>query len=119
MKLHDNFYKIHDIAREDNTATIRVELLPSHPIYAGHFPGQPMVPGVCTLTIIKECIERILGCKVSYASIKECKYMSALIPEENLLITISTTIDEDKNVKAVVNRDSTQETVLKLKAVIK
>ena len=45
--------------------------------------------------------------------------MSALIPEGNLYITISITIDEDKTIKAVVNRDSTHETVLKLKAVIK
>lgn len=119
MVLNETFYKIHNIAREDNSATVRVELLSSHPIYAGHFPGQPVVPGVCTLTIIKECIGQILGYEVSYASIKECKYMSALIPEENLGITLSITIDEDKNVKAVVNRDSTNETVLKLKAVIK
>lgn len=119
MKLHENFYKIHDMARVDNTATIRVELLPSHPIYTGHFPGQPVVPGVCTLTIIKECIGQMLGYEVSYASIKECKYMSALIPDENLYITISITIGEDKNVKAVVNRDTAQETVLKLKATIK
>lgn len=119
MILKDNFYKIHNIARIDNSATIRVELLPSHPIYVGHFPGQPVVPGVCTLTIIKECIKEILGNSVSYASIKECKYMSALIPEEDLYINISITIDDDKNVKVVVNRDRTQEIVLKLKAVIK
>ena len=119
MILNDNFYKILSITRVGNSATISVELLPTHPIYAGHFPGQPVVPGVCTLTIIKECIEKVLGRSTSYASIKECKYISALIPEENLCITISVTIDEDKNVKAVVNRDSTQEAVLKLKAVIK
>jgi len=119
MILNESFYKIHEITREDNSATVRVELLPSHPIYAGHFPGQPVVPGVCTLTIIKECIEKVLGGSTSYASIKECKYLSALIPEENLYITISITIDEGKNIKAVVNRDSTHETVLKLKAVIK
>lgn len=119
MILNDNFYKIHNITRDGNSATINVELLPTHPIYKGHFPGQPIVPGVCTLTIIKECIAKVLGYSVSYAGIKECKYMSALIPEEKLYITISITIDENKGVKALVNRDSTQETVLKLKAEIK
>ena len=119
MILNENFYKIHDIARDGNSATVRVELLPSHPIYAGHFPEQPVVPGVCTLTIIKECIEKVLGRSTSYASIKECKYMSALIPDENLYITISITIDEDKNIKVVVKRECTQETVLKLKAMIR
>lgn len=119
MILKDNFYRIHDIVRDGDSATIRVELLPSHSIYAGHFPGQPVVPGVCTLTIIKECICEVLGEDVSYSSIRECKYMSALIPAKDLFITVSLTVDEGKNVKAVVNRDNTGEVVLKLKAVVR
>ena len=109
MILNDNFYKIHNITRDGNSATINVELLPTHPIYKGHFPGQPVVPGVCTLTIIKECIAKVLGYSVSYAGIKECKYMSALIPEEKLYITISITIDEVKNgsITSIVLKSST------------
>lgn len=119
MIFKDNFYRINEIVRDGDSATVRVGLLPSHPIYAGHFPGQPVVPGVCTLTIIKECIGEVLGQDVSYSSIKECKYMSALIPDEDLFITVSLTVDEGKNVKAVVNRDNTGEAVLKLKAVVR
>jgi 3-hydroxymyristoyl/3-hydroxydecanoyl-(acyl carrier protein) dehydratase len=35
-------------------ATIRLN--PDHAIFAGHFPGQPVVPGVCMLQIIKELL---------------------------------------------------------------
>lgn len=119
MILNGNLYRIHKVVCNGNSATVRVELLPSHPIYAGHFPGRPVLPGVCTLTIIKECIGRILGQNVSYASIKECKYISTLIPAKDLFITISLTIDNDKNVKATVYRDNSEEAVLKLKAVIR
>lgn len=119
MIFKDNFYRIDEIVRDGDSATIRVGLFPSHPIYAGHFPGQPVVPGVCTLTIIKECLGEVLGLAVSYASIKECKYMSALIPADGLFITVFLTVDEGKNVKAIVNRDNTGEVVLKLKAVVR
>lgn len=38
---------------------VRVMLNPQHSLYAGHFPQQPVVPGVCTLQMIKECLEKI------------------------------------------------------------
>lgn len=52
--LLENFYKIiHIKEREDGKQEIEIELNPGHVLYQGHFPGQPVVPGVCTLQIIK------------------------------------------------------------------
>ena len=51
--LLENFYKIiHIKEREDGKQAIEIELNPGHVLYQGHFPGQPVVPGVCTLQII-------------------------------------------------------------------
>lgn len=56
--LLENFYKIiHIKEREDGKQAIEIELNPGHVLYQGHFPGQPVVPGVCTLQIIKESAE--------------------------------------------------------------
>lgn len=53
--LLENFYKIiHRKEREDGKREIEIELNPGHALYQGHFPGQPVVPGVCTLQMIKE-----------------------------------------------------------------
>ena len=119
MRLEDNFYKIHSIEAAENNYKIEVELLPNHPIYEGHFPGQPVVPGVCTLTIIRECIGKILSKPVSFATIKECKYVSALIPEEGLKIMLNLTLSEDGSVKGTVERVDNNQIALKLKATIK
>lgn len=116
MKLEDNFYKINAIEQAENDYKIEVELMPNHPIYAGHFPEQPVVPGVCTLTIIRECIGKILSKSVSFASIKECKYVSALIPEEGLTIIINLTLSDDGGVKVVVEKAKDKQIALKLKA---
>jgi 3-hydroxyacyl-[acyl-carrier-protein] dehydratase len=119
MRLEDNFYKIHAIEQTENNYKIEVELMQDHPIYEGHFPGQPVVPGVCTLTIIRECIGKILSKSVSFDSIKECKYVSALIPEEGLKIIINLTLAADGGVKVVVERVDNKQIALKLKATLR
>lgn len=116
MRLENNFYTINNIEQKsDDAFAVEVTILPEHQIYEGHFPQQPVVPGVCTLTIIRECIGNILSKEVSFSSIKECKYVSALIPQEDLRIMINLIISESK-VTALVERVDDQQTVLKLKA---
>ena len=39
------------LSAEDRLA-FRVRLDAAHPVYAGHFPGNPVLPGVCTLQIV-------------------------------------------------------------------
>ena len=116
MRLENNFYKIDSIEQQDGSYKIVVEILADHPIYEGHFPQQAVVPGVCTLTIIRECIGKILDKSVEFESIKECKYVSALIPCEGLTIVINLTIADATKVSAMVVRGDNQQAVLKLKA---
>lgn len=118
MRLKDNFYRILAINRIGNDYKIEAELMADHPIYKGHFPQKAVVPGVCTLTIIKECLAEILARHVAFASIRECKYVSALTPQEGLRIIIALTVAEEGRVVAVVERAESGQTVLKLKAVL-
>lgn len=119
MVLEGNFYKLNNIERiDDGNYNVEVQLMPSHPIYAGHFPSQAVVPGVCTLTIIRECLSRILEKNVVFESIKECKYIFALLPQDNLTITININITESNKLKIAVVRNDSQQAVLKLKCTI-
>ena len=38
--------------------TLSLTITPDHPAFAGHFPGQPLLPGVCLLA---EVMEAVLG----------------------------------------------------------
>lgn len=55
-------------------------LYPEHPIFGGHFPGQPVVPGVCMLQIIKEALEKAIGKKLFLAQTANIKFLSMLVP---------------------------------------
>ena len=52
-----------------------------HPIFAGHFPGRPIVPGVMLLEWVLEEIARLRGCAPSALRIREVKFFTPLAPD--------------------------------------
>ena len=66
-ELLPNFYKVtHSEHINETDWVVQVMLNPQHAIYSGHFPQQPVVPGVCMLQIIKECVEKIQQAPLQY-----------------------------------------------------
>ena len=55
MLLND-FFTIEEFSKDATAFRAVVRLNEQHPVFAGHFPGQPVVPGVFTLQMIKECM---------------------------------------------------------------
>lgn len=117
MKLADTFYTIRSFDSAGDGFRACVELLPDHPVYQGHFPGQPVVPGVLTLALVRECASMHIGRRAAYAAIRECKFISALLPCEGLEIRLDFTLDEQQKLCGTVRRG--EEPVLKLNAVLK
>ena len=117
MRLEGNFYSvIRQEQLQDSEFEVEVKLYPEHEIYNGHFPLQPIVPGVCTLTVIKECLEALLKRDVVFDSIKECKFLSALSPKPDLTIKMNLLVDDNNWLKATVMRCDDGQVVLKLRA---
>lgn len=52
-----------------------------HPIFAGHFPGRPIVPGVMLLEWALEEIARLCACAPSALRIREAKFFTPLGPD--------------------------------------
>lgn len=120
MRLEGDFYKTEHFESDPAGFRAVVSLNPYHPIYAGHFPSQPVVPGVCTMTVVRELAGRALGCKVRFASVKESKFVSAVIPDGNLRLKFDFAIEADLKITGTVFRcDGGGETAaLKLKAML-
>lgn len=117
MNWENNFYRIIQVAEGDNGFNSTVELMEKHPIYEGHFPFESIVPGVCTLAIIRSCLSVYSDKNISFSKIKECKFISVIKPKAGLLISIDITFKKKNTISAIVyNNDNT---VLKLKATIK
>lgn len=97
--LLDNFYTILSSESSDSTIwTIQVKLNPGHPVYQGHFPGHPVVPGVCLLQLIKECVEDIRQQKLQVTQVSSCKFLSAINPIEIPHISVALTLKRQKKV---------------------
>ena len=88
MLLKD-FYKVEKLDETaDRKYTALVILNKDHSIFKGHFPGNPVTPGVCMIQIIKELTQQILGCSLVMTSSSNVKFMALINPEINSLLTL-------------------------------
>ncbi|MET7000848.1 3-hydroxyacyl-ACP dehydratase [Chitinophaga defluvii] len=86
--LAGSFYKI---VQEQSTAgnrTVTIELNAAHAIFGGHFPGQPVVPGVCMMQIIQELLEGSLGKKVLLQKASNMKFLNMIDPVQQPLADV-------------------------------
>ena len=60
---------------------------PKHPSLAGHFPDNPIVPGVVILGEVLEHMGKSLGQSFIISKIPSVKFHSPLRPNEQLLLT--------------------------------
>lgn len=115
MRLENDFYKLLSLSATENGWEATVELNHEHRIYEGHFPQQAVVPGVCTLTMIREILSKALGKAVRFSHIKECKYVSALLPQKGMQVDFVMELQGDV-LKCSASKEG--ETVLKLSATV-
>ncbi|MDR2802201.1 MAG: beta-hydroxyacyl-ACP dehydratase [Prevotellaceae bacterium] len=89
--LLNNFFTIEEFSKDTASFRAVVRLNGQHPVFAGHFPGQPVVPGVFTLQMIKECVAYALEKEVHFSTIQNCKFSRTILPEEHHLLEIHCT----------------------------
>ena len=54
-----------------------------HPIFAGHFPNRPIVPGVMLLDWAMREAATALACGTFDLTVRECKFLEPLEPERS------------------------------------
>ena len=62
-------------------------IAPSHPSLPGHFPGNPIVPGVVILEEVLDLIVQSLNQPLMLANVPSVKFHSPLRPNESLQLT--------------------------------
>ncbi len=59
---------------------------PDHPVFAGHFPGTPIVPGVMLLDTALHAIAAATGIALDTCEIGSVKFLARANPGEELVI---------------------------------
>ncbi|MBS1614999.1 MAG: 3-hydroxyacyl-ACP dehydratase [Bacteroidetes bacterium] len=60
-----------------------------HRIFEGHFPGHPIVPGVCTLAIVKEALESALGKNLMLHESSVIKFLGLIHPDSRPILDLN------------------------------
>jgi 3-hydroxyacyl-[acyl-carrier-protein] dehydratase len=58
----------------------------AHPALPGHFPDQPIVPGVVLLDRLADTVEREWGARI--AKLPQVKFLRPLLPNELAVLTV-------------------------------
>lgn len=118
MAVLHNFYTINSIEEKtENSYDVLIELNKNHTIFEGHFPGNPVTPGVCMIQIVKELVEEITQKKWQLKKLSNVKFMAIINPEEHPNLHISLDIHKVDNQLKVKSIAAYEEVVaLKLSA---
>lgn len=102
--LLNSFFKITNIQSAEKHI-VSIELNPSHEIYTGHFPNNPVTPGVCLTQMVKETIEYITHKKLMMITGDNLKFTAILNPIEHPNAIITLTLKNKEN--GILQVDST------------
>jgi len=116
-----HLYKVLSSSKiEEGKYEFIVEINPEDSLFKGHFPGRPILPGVCTILIVKECICSVLGKDLHFMNIAQCKFIGMVDPniDNKLVITIS--IKTENSDETVVNAsiNNSNSVVFKIRATL-
>lgn len=119
MLLKD-FYTVNSFDTVDGQKYVATIMLnKGHDVFKGHFPDNPVTPGVCMMQIIKELTQEAVKTSLTMKSASNIKFMALINPEVNplLRLELDIVVAEDNTVK-VKNTSYFDETVaLKLSCI--
>jgi 3-hydroxyacyl-[acyl-carrier-protein] dehydratase len=85
MLLND-FYVIEGSPAADTAAgevRMLLTLNAGHPIFAAHFPGQPVVPGACAVQMVEELLSHVFAGEYALISAGQIKFLTPIDPRRH------------------------------------
>ena len=91
---------------EEECCEYSILFCPEHPIFKGHFPNCPIVPGACLVQIAEELLSQSLNTLVHFTAIKNLKFRKPITPDISVSFSISKTNDDQVSVLIHTNLDN-------------
>ncbi|PRD54774.1 3-hydroxyacyl-ACP dehydratase [Sphingobacterium gobiense] len=111
-----DFYHVANItSRSNNIHIAEVHLNPVHAIFEGHFPGNPVAPGVCMMQILKELMEEIEQKELFLVYASNVKFTALINPNENPILQFALEISYDDQEQVKVKSTTTFGDIVALK----
>jgi 3-hydroxyacyl-[acyl-carrier-protein] dehydratase len=72
-----------------------------HPVFPGHFPGDPLVPAVILLEQVALAVRAWRGLRV--ARVLEAKFMAPLLPAQTAMLQLAAVVDSGRTNRSGIN----------------
>ncbi len=114
-----HFYSVKEFNFTDNQLKAIIELNPAHDVFKGHFPNNPVTPGVCMLQILKELTQQATNTNLFIKECSNVKFMALINPEVNAVLVISIDINKvEENFKIKASASFNETVALKVNALL-
>ena len=84
------WYELTHICRRDaRRITARVRVPPDSPWFRGHFPGEPILPGIALIAMVHETVCHVRGGRPAVRGLKRVRFKQIVRPGDVLEISVS------------------------------
>ena len=104
------FEQSFQVNESDIIAQVCVER--DHLIFQGHFPEQPVLPGVCMMQLVKEMVEKAVSKNIVLTTVSNCKFLNMLDPSINNMVDVFLSFKQDESLLHVTALLKSNEMVL-------
>ena len=113
--LLNNFFYIDQVIADESSIKADIRVNSNHPILMGHFPEQPIVPGVCMLEMLKEVIQFNNNKKYQLESASMIKFLTMFAPPQFTSASFNIQINPFESNKLQVNASLNSDDTIFLK----
>jgi 3-hydroxymyristoyl/3-hydroxydecanoyl-(acyl carrier protein) dehydratase len=81
-------------SESDGAALFEFRFPADDPVFAGHFPGHPLVPGIFQLEMTRAAAEWVLECSLAVREISKAKFQRPMLPGETVKLALKWSVAE-------------------------
>lgn len=101
MSLLHDFYSLVAFNANGPRVSASISLNSAHAVFQGHFPGNPVTPGVCMMQIIKELTEKWAASPLILKKARNVKFMAIINPNQHPNIQVELDVEEEDGLLSI------------------
>lgn len=112
-----DYYTIEEETATEEGRLFRVRLNPDCTVYQGHFPEEPVSPGVCNIQMLKELAEQTAGEQLFLHNLQLCRLTTLIAPQTHPTMEAAISLSsQGESYKLRASLSHNGETCLEMKA---
>lgn len=89
LQIHNDIFQLVSFTPAEDKIEAVLNVNGKSPIFKGHFPSQPVVPGACMVQLVKDVMEDVTGSSLRLKKADQIKFMNVIVPGDGKQLTLT------------------------------